>query len=70
MCWQMAERKQQLKAQLEVELGAVSDPSAIEALRADFNSRERKLEHDVDHAVHSFSVALQIEYNFLSLGSK
>ena len=57
----MSERKQQLKAQLEVELGAMSDASAIEALRADFNARERKLEHDVDHSVHSFSVALQIE---------
>lgn len=65
----MAERKQQLKAQLEVELGAMSDASAIEALRADFSKKERQMEHDVDHNVHNFSVALQIEYNFLSLGA-
>ena len=64
----MSERKNQLKAQLEQELGLVTETQAIEKLRAEFTGKERALEHEVDHTIHSFAVTLDVEYNFLSLG--
>ena len=64
----MAERKNQLKAQLEQELGLVTDTDAIQKLRDEFTAKERKLEHEVDHSIHSFAITLDMEYNFLSLG--
>jgi len=64
----MAERKNQLKAQLEQELGLVTDTEAIQKLRDEFTAKERKLEHEVDHSIHSFAITLDMEYNFLSLG--
>jgi len=35
-------------------------------MRDRFSAEERALEHSIDHTVHSFSAALDVEYNFLS----
>jgi hypothetical protein len=65
----MAEKKSQLKAKLESELGAVTEAGAIEDLRAAFNKEERAVEHECDHTMHTFAISLSLEYNFLSLGA-
>ena len=31
-----------------------------------FAAEERAIEHNIDHQVHQFSCALEVEYNFLS----
>ena len=60
-CWQeartslMAEKKSSLKAELEAELASVSDDRGLEKLREDFSKTERKLEHDIDHEVHTWA---------------
>ena len=64
----MSEQKKQLKAQLEDELSTTCDTNDIEKLRAQYNAKERALEHAVDHTPHTFAVTLDINYNFLSLG--
>ena len=64
----MADQKATLKAQLEAELGSITEAAAIEELRGAFAKKERELEHRVDHTPHTFAVTLDIEYNFLSLG--
>ena len=63
----MGERKAQLRAQLESELGSTTEAAAIETLRKTYAQKERGLEHSVDHEVHTFAATLDIEYNFLSL---
>ena len=63
----MCDAKRGLRAQLEAELGALgSDTDAVEKLRAEFNTKERALEHDVDHTSHTFACTLNLKYNFLS----
>ena len=62
----VSERKTKLRAELEAELGATSDETAIEDLRSTFNAKERAIETDVDNTVYTFSATLDIDYNFLS----
>jgi len=62
----VSERKTKLRAELEAELGATSDETAIEEIRKTFNAKERAIETDVDNTVYTFSATLDIDYNFLS----
>jgi hypothetical protein len=64
----MSESKRAMRAQLEAELGALesSDSDAIERIRGEFNSKERSLEHEIDHTTHTFACTLAVKYNFLS----
>jgi hypothetical protein len=62
----IAEAKASLRSELELELAAAADDSAIEGLRADFSRRERLIEHSVDSKVHNFSAVVDVEYNFLA----
>lgn len=64
----MSESKRAMRAQLEAELGALesADTDAIERMRADFNAKERVLEHNIDHTTHTFACTLAVKYNFLS----
>ena len=62
----MSEAKAGLKARVEAELAAAADDDELKALRDRFSAEERALEHQIDHQVHQFSAALDIEYNFLS----
>ena len=59
----MSEAKAGLKARLEAELGSCEDQEQVAQLRADFRAEERKLEHDIDHTVHTFSAHIDISYN-------
>ena len=61
-----AEAKAGLKARVETELSAAQDDAALKQMRDRFSAEERALEHSIDHTVHSFSAALDVEYNFLS----
>ena len=61
-----AEAKAGLKARVETELSAAQDDAALKEMRDRFSAEERALEHSIDHTVHSFSAALDVEYNFLS----
>ena len=47
----IAEKKALLRSELETELGAATDESVVEKLRADFSAKERKIEHEVDSQV-------------------
>ena len=49
----IAEAKNKLRAELEIELAAAPSEEDVESLRAAFSSRERRLEHDVDSKVTS-----------------
>ena len=62
----MAEAKAGLKARVETELSAAQDDAALKEMRDRFSAEERALEHSIDHTVHTFSAALDVEYNFLS----
>lgn len=62
----ISEAKRGLQARLENELASCTDKSAVEGLRSEFNRKERELEHDIDHQVHTFSAILDMEYNFLA----
>ena len=64
----MAESKTGLKARVEAELAAAADDDDLALLKTKFASEERAIEHTVDHTVHSFSAAIDIEFNFLSSG--
>ena len=59
----MSEAKAGLKARVEAELAAAADDDELKALRDRFSAEERALEHQIDHQVHQFSAALDIEYN-------
>ena len=52
-----------LKAQLQAELAAAEDEETCEKIRAAFNSREKGLEHDLDHKPMSFDLELSVGYN-------
>jgi len=58
----ISEAKRGLQARLENELASCTDKSAVEGLRSEFNRKERELEHDIDHQVHTFSAILDMEY--------
>ena len=55
-----------LKAQLQAELSQTTSESEQEEIRAAFASREKALEHDIDHKPMECNIELQIAYNFLS----
>jgi hypothetical protein len=59
----MSEAKAGLKARVEAELAAAENDDELKALRDRFSAEERSLEHQIDHQVHQFSAALDIEYN-------
>ena len=50
----IAERKALLRSELETELSAANDESAIELLRKGFSRKERMIEHEVDSQVRNF----------------
>jgi hypothetical protein len=58
----IAEKKAQLRSELENELSAAADEAAVEKLRKDFSRTERMIEHDVDSSVHNFSATIDIDY--------
>lgn len=58
----IAEKKSGMKAQLEAELSSLADDSGLEKIRSRYTDMERSLEHGVDHAVHTFSAILDLEY--------
>ncbi|MEL0212085.1 MAG: hypothetical protein VW891_16150 [Novosphingobium sp.] len=62
----MVEAKRPLKAQLQAELAAAADEEAAEAIRAEFASREKALEHQLDFKPCEANLELSISYNFLS----
>ena len=59
----MGEAKAGLKARVEAELAAAADDNELKALRDRFAAEERAIEHQIDHEVHQFSCALEVEYN-------
>lgn len=62
----MIEMKRPLKAQLQAELGAAGSDQAREEITAAFASREKALEHDLDHKPMDVHLSLDVSYNFLS----
>ena len=62
----ISERKTSLATELETKLSAISDADQIEATRTEFKAREKSIEADVDSKVHNFSMAIDVDYNFLS----
>lgn len=57
----MAEAKNKLRADLEIELGSAANEQEVEEIRGVFNGRERRLEHDVDSKIHTFSATIDVE---------
>jgi len=57
-----------LKAQLEVELSAAADETAMREIRAGFEAKEAAIEHEIDHKPMEFHLSLGVSYNFLSAG--
>ena len=57
----IAEAKNKLRAELELELGAAANEDDVEAIRSAFSARERRLEHDVDSKIHTFSATVDVE---------
>ena len=62
----IVEAKRPLKAQLQAELAAAKDDAAADVIRAAYVSREKALEHDMDHKPLDAHIELNISYNFLS----
>lgn len=62
----MIEAKRPLKLQLQAELGAAADDEERESITAAFASREKALEHDLDHKPMDVHMTLDMSYNFLS----
>jgi len=60
------EGKRSMKAQLQAELGAAMDDEARESITTAFASREKALEHDIDHKQMETHLTLEVAYNFLS----
>ena len=54
-----------LKAQMAAELAAAPE-SEHEAVRLEFEGRERAIEHEVDHKPLRVEMLLGVDYNFLS----
>lgn len=62
----ITEKKNAMRTELEGELAAMTDHEKIEEVRQKFNAKERKIEHEIDHDVHTFSATLDVGYNFLA----
>ncbi len=62
----MVEMKRPLKAQLAAELSAAPSDDARTEITAEFASREKALEHDIDHKPMDVHLTLDLSYNFLS----
>ena len=62
----MVEAKKPLKAQLAGELAVAADEDERKAIKAEYEARERAFEHELDHTPRELSMALTINYNFLS----
>ena len=52
-----------MKAQLQAELAAAADDHAREEITAAFASREKALEHDIDHKPMDVHLTLDVSYN-------
>ena len=52
-----------MKAQLQGELAAAADDTAREEITAAFASREKALEHDIDHKPLETHLTLEVSYN-------
>ena len=55
-----------LKAQLQAELANATEQSEQDQIHAAFSSREKAIEHDIDHKPMDVHLSLEISYNFLS----
>ena len=62
----MIEAKKPLKAKLAGELAAAADESERKEIKAEFEARERALEHDIDHTPRELSMALAVKYSELA----
>ena len=62
----MSELKSGIKAECEAAIAAAENDTDISDLRKSFLEKERDLEHEIDHTVHTFSASVDFEYNFLS----
>ena len=62
----IVEAKRPLKAQLQAELAAAKDDNAADVIRAAYVSREKAIEHDLDHKIMDAHIELSLSYNFLS----
>lgn len=62
----LMEKKKPLKAQLSAELAAAANDEEREEITAAFNSREKALEHEIDHKPLDLHLELGVSYNFLS----
>ena len=62
----MVESKKPLKAQLQAELAAAPDDHSREEIQHAFASREKALEHDLDHKPMDVHMEIAVSYNFLS----
>lgn len=56
-----AEAKNALRAELELELSAAADETAVEDLRKAFSAKERAIETTIDTKVHNFSATIDVE---------
>ena len=54
------------RSELQLELAACKNETAVEATRNEFSRRERLIEHQIDSRVHNFSCTLDTSYNFLA----
>jgi hypothetical protein len=62
----MTEAKAGLQSQVESSIATATSEEELSAIRSDFNRKERDIENQVDHTVHTFSASVDINYNFLS----
>lgn len=62
----LRDTRRPLKAQLQAELGAAASDEDRESITAAFASREKALEHDLDHKPMDVHMTLDLSYNFLS----
>ena len=58
-------RAEPLKAQLASELSAAASDEEKASVRAEFEARERILEHEIDFTPRELSMALQVNYSTL-----
>ena len=59
----MSEAKHGLRASLDSEMAALGTDASEEslaALKAKFQAKERDIEHDIDHTVHTFTAAYDL----------
>ncbi len=59
----MIEAKKPLKAQLAGELAVAADEEERKGIRAEFEARERVLEHEVDHTPRELAMSLSVAYS-------